>query len=576
MSQLEHSADVLRLQYQGFEELNDPDNKAKLCILLWYFYGCLKEIYTRLLATSDMSYTAGRNNIREDIKVSFREHKETCTKKARAWQRKSEKAMVTIGKQAYSDEFEIVDRLAFLGIELGLVTKEALSQPTSCVYQARRRILEKAATKDLNPGMIKSMSQNGTTRLSTQAPWELTCLSHHSRAVAALWSETEIDAEDIQRSRNDTNRFFTANFMFVGSWNQSKGSATWWDLDTTCVIQSTHLDLRLRANRESEERPEKDTLAVMRSPSKLPAAMSPLQLAEELDAPKSKVDSRVKKEVPEDGILELLKRQFEQQIQTLQSLKPESEVAVDYDWTLSEPRALSHPKEWVESLDDTPELFKSCQTKAVGLRQRLLKYLTDRLKEEMKHNSLTRGPIDIEIAIEKVILQPSWSKKTIAQNFDIQDLSYLTVVNIEVHSDDETGANFCGRLQIPRSIGHKKGRYSRQSITEKKYVKLPFYKPNENPKEHTLDAYELARGIWLAYLDGNIDRGAKTISNLSGHSQEKFDGLSPDERAVLLDEKIRDKVLEQYKHDLLRILNDSVRTSSILTPSWSNLCFLAC
>jgi hypothetical protein len=86
----------------------------------------------------------------------------------------------------YSDKDESVDRLAFLGIELGLVETEDDKRPSSCSAQARKRILERPYTKIINPGKVP-LGQDSTSRLSTCSPWELTCVNHHSRL--ALWNQ---------------------------------------------------------------------------------------------------------------------------------------------------------------------------------------------------------------------------------------------------------------------------------------------------------------------------------------------------------------------------------------------------
>jgi hypothetical protein len=113
----------LKDQYTLEIDLASTDMDTKLIILLWYFHGCLEHIYRALLK---------KPGFEESFKV---EEVSEIARKTRAWQKKSEKAMNEAKKaliHSYSDKDESVDRLAFLGIELGLDDRKDDKRPSSC------------------------------------------------------------------------------------------------------------------------------------------------------------------------------------------------------------------------------------------------------------------------------------------------------------------------------------------------------------------------------------------------------------------------------------------------------------
>lgn len=561
------------LRRRAIRALVEDFGTARLCILIWYFHESLYRLYRALRLTPHSIMFPEGHTMSTEEKDNSRRLEDYSSESAKIWQKRSEKAMAATRKHAvdsYSDEFEIVDRLAFLGIELGFVTTETQRQPTSCVYQARRRILDKTATKTINPGLSGPSLQNGINQVSIQAPWELSCLSHHSRLAATYWGQGDVEDEDVQRIRENYSHFFTANFTYVGSWNMSKVSpATWWDLDATCVIQATHLDLRTKAAAQGKE--ERDKEGVLRSPQRLPlhsASGSPVRQDEELLIPKPKRDGPVKRELPEDGVIELLKKQIAQQSQILQGLKTESNVTLAYDWIRSKPGPLLYPTEWVESLDDTPEVFNMAQPKSVQLRQNLFKYLVKQLKAERKQRKLERDFPSLEEAIDKIILQPSWSKATVAENFDISQLSYLTVANIRIDGNGWIASEVFGRLRIQQFVKVEGVLLDRHH----RFTPLPFESASHGFKGHGPTPRDLSLGLWLEYLDGNLGNVPEFSGPNSNHIKARWNSLSIPEKAILQDKELRELVLHQYKIGLLDVLGDSVSTVQMFV-SCCNLTF---
>jgi hypothetical protein len=417
----------LKYQYTLEIDLASTDMDTKLIILLWYFHGCLEHIYRALLAKP------GFGDLVEAGEVS------EIAKKTRAWRRKSEKAMAKARKtpvNSYSDKDESVDRLAFLGIELGLVETEDDKRPSSCSAQARKRILERPYTKVINPGKVP-LGQDSSSRISTCSPWELTCVSHHSRL--ALWNQPDIEDEDLQQIRQRCLRFLS-NFTYICSWDMSRPdtAALWWDLDASCVICATTLDMRSKIIM-SEDAKEEDVTTTNKSQKTQPNVASPaspiLRIGtgglEDNDPAKAKNDGRSRRDAPDEDVLELLKRQLDQQEILIRALKTENDAVLDFDWTRCEPNSPLHPETLVQSLDDTPERFQSTQTKNIQLRNELRSYLlraSDRHSEAF-HDDL-QGVNTDSSNTEQALAPPEWSIENISAQFQPEEMAYITVYDI--------------------------------------------------------------------------------------------------------------------------------------------------
>lgn len=87
-----------------------------------------------------------------------------------------------------------------------------------------------------------------------------------------------------------------------------------------------------------------------------------------------------------------------------------------FDWMSCKPIQLYHLKAWVRSLDDTPEVFKSKQTKSVVLRREIIRYLTN------LHGQSSNSP-------------PEWTLKTIFEDIPPEDLQFLSVFDLSLEKD---------------------------------------------------------------------------------------------------------------------------------------------
>jgi hypothetical protein len=145
---------------------------------------------------------------------------------------------------SYSAEDETVDRLALLADELvftlGVPKKDAEFAKNSA-KQAAKKILRRERTKTFNPGVAETKS--GQARI--HAPWELTCLNHHS--LLHLGSEMPKEA-DIEIVKQNCFQFLSSDHSFLASWDRSRKNmfGEWWDYEVSSIICSTLISLRAK------------------------------------------------------------------------------------------------------------------------------------------------------------------------------------------------------------------------------------------------------------------------------------------------------------------------------------------
>lgn len=115
----------LKTQYSGTMDLNKSDHPTKLVLLFHYACSSLCMIHNQLAETKELEH-----HVSTTLLLDLR-------KKSRSWEKKAENAMATSRKglaESYSVDDEVVDRLALLGSDLGVISTVAV--------HARRRIGE--------------------------------------------------------------------------------------------------------------------------------------------------------------------------------------------------------------------------------------------------------------------------------------------------------------------------------------------------------------------------------------------------------------------------------------------------
>ncbi len=222
---------LLKEQVKRFDTLDNldgikskrEDSSLKAALLLWYRRSCILQIQILLgLETGDVFEV--HDMAKRAVKLSG---------KARQ-----------VPTDSYSADDELIDRLALLGEELLPKSARGREESDICAREARNRILQRTKTNTFNPGTTKLKSG----RVRTTAPWELSCLSHHSRLRVAVYRPEEVD---IKAAKDECFDFLSSDFTFLPTWDGSKKAmfSQWWDYDVSSIVCATLLDLKIKGNR---------------------------------------------------------------------------------------------------------------------------------------------------------------------------------------------------------------------------------------------------------------------------------------------------------------------------------------
>jgi hypothetical protein len=489
---LHHEVDLSKYQSRRpLQTIDGEQNPPKLALLVWYSIGCLNRIYKHLTETMGSPPPWGT--------ASFLE----IGRSESACQTKAEKSM-TSGRKTqinpYATGDEEVERLALLGPELGFTSNEPRRKDgSSCVSRARRKILDRKATKILNPGRSLSEEQS-SAQIPTSAPWELSCVNHHSR-LRVMWNDGERDNDDLEPFRVDCRRFLTSSFSYVGSWDMSAAqiASKWWEMDTSCIVTSTSLDIRTKLLLQNEAGMNL-TQGGSPKPDQTTNETQSSSATKSKDAPRTTNttnlpdESELKRDNYQDVLLDLIRKQLDNQEAILLAATRDNNMGIDFEWTLCQPPTTLHPEGWVTSLDDTPEQFRSAQTKTVRLRNDIVQYLTSRkASEQLANGAGTVSPG------KDVLESPDWTIENISNQFQSDELSYLSVFDF---CQEQTAQDRTAKYSEPLTVGRAATQFFQANQWMEANMELHFVNEDDQDDFYGYSAEDLALVLWLAFFDG--------------------------------------------------------------------------
>lgn len=226
------------------ERLNNKDERDKYSgdrvstpkndILQWFRYHCLRLIFQYNFYTSEDGKAV------DGYAASGLDREEMSNLQAQC-----EKFVLRLREsrsEPESTDNEEIDRLYLLGEELGFDKPQ--NPPSSDLAPARaketrQRLAARKRTSQFNPGPGASVLY----RTTSNAPWELSCLSHHS--VLRINVEPG-DSSDLAARRDNCFEFLLSDHTFMTTWDRADGSmiGKWWDLEPASVICATLIDLK--------------------------------------------------------------------------------------------------------------------------------------------------------------------------------------------------------------------------------------------------------------------------------------------------------------------------------------------
>ena len=134
----------------------------------------------------------------------------------------------------YSSEHEELDRLVLLFDEMFPHRKDVLKDFTL------KRLKNSVPSLTVKPGIAKGTHSSRTT--STQSPWELECLNHHTTLKVAMHSNDDYYKK---AAKGLCEKFVSQDFTFLPSLSGSRHDCLekFWQLTVSAIVYKTFLDL---------------------------------------------------------------------------------------------------------------------------------------------------------------------------------------------------------------------------------------------------------------------------------------------------------------------------------------------
>ncbi|MCJ1396587.1 hypothetical protein MMC18_009478 [Xylographa bjoerkii] len=379
------------------------DLRLKTALLQWLHSACLMNIHEMV-----NKIPAGYS---KEIHWSHTKDLERLCSKLR-------KPLQKIDFDLYTEEEEEADRLILVCRELS----PELPSTNKDISYVSEKIQHRTATRTINPG--SSASERAAP---TEAPWELSCLNHHTALKIAV---NRADNDDIKAAKEACFEFQSSDAMFLPTWDRSRPNKE----DPTNVQTQNKAD---------------------------PVPFIP------------KTDSS----------------------------------QLNWDWT---PTTAVFEDEWIQSLEDTPDRFRSSQTKTISLRHSLKLYLES-------FNDSNDKPYKNP---------PSYSRDNISELIPAGQLLYLSLFDFNL--DGNTASQYCGRNDLI----------------------LSKYRDRFSERLSAPTAFESS--LWEWVIDGHP---WESLTNPERFSKEL--------RAKLQEANLREELFKDHQSVLLRRLSDSLVDQNI-------------
>ncbi|PBP23734.1 hypothetical protein BUE80_DR005413 [Diplocarpon rosae] len=310
--------------------------------------------------------------------------------------------------ESYSIENEELDRVLLLMEELGLdavPTPFTGSLASSRAAQSRKRIKQRKRTTRYNPA---PKTWKGS-RVTSNGPWELLCTNHQGFLRVT-------DESNVKAAKERLYEFMLSDYSFMASWDRADGDMVgkWWDVEPVSVICATLLDLKSEGKLKSAV---SEVAADQLDHSIHDLDESPTVQRRNSDAvPDQSQDDSIR-----DILLQIKQLQEEssrEHLQQMRQLLVQEDISGNFavkafDWVACKPAQLYHPQWWIQSLQDTPEMYQAKQTRDVPLRKDIKRYLASRERLD-------------------IVTDPGYTPENIMDKIAATDLQFLSVFDIHL------------------------------------------------------------------------------------------------------------------------------------------------
>ena len=468
-----------------FDSVNNEDNQANTvsvgdalgCILRWFHSHSVIKIY-EMIRAEDPSYSGPTT-------VNIERHRVL----ADHWGAKAGKSLRLFGQGRFARQtigHELAN-LAALSLEIGAEDRPAAGLGMRCLDYIKEHIRGRRDTARVESGApnVQRWDAAHTVKsaMPRPAPWELSCLAHYLPVTLDIASDG-LDSECL----SDCREFLLADYTFIPSWDYSKAGAVglWWDLTTSSIICSRFLD-EISRDREAEAfrkaHDQQDSDFPREADTK---AIAPPKI--DLLVPEQKAITENLKAIL--NILEQLKR------------GKVSEEVEGYTWKKRRPNLRYHADTSVQSLEDTPQVYKIKQTHNIKLRPNFRRFMR-----------------------ENCLKPPNWTLIDIPETLPAVKLRHISVLDFTL-----SGTNNDPEILLSTIRGEADRSWEKDASQVARLTKVL----KENP------------GLWDLYFLNGYETQPIAAQPRNGGGD------------LLCDLELRKTFFQSYQQSLFRVLNDSV------------------
>lgn len=542
-------------------------NGVKAHLLRWYHHESTLKI-RQYLADNGIGTLAEAN------RAHLQQRLETCRRAAQKGLTNKIRA-----EQPYTSADEPCDRLSFLSLEeeLGFETKPA--NPTSCISLSRKRINDRDWSTTVNPAILPREATDSTQPIPRSPPWETNSLCHHAHML--IWRDVDPDETEPYRAR--CYEFLTAEVALVESWERGSGEAmrSWFRIEAACVLATTLVLVRkkrLAAAGTGAVRSDRGSSDDRRLPPSLQRGGTESQHDQGADHHLADIDGGVgQSDTPlqtsqvyesqafstggfrprrqesfnrETGSAsDIWRKQLEALHSLLDAFRQSNPSYGQVDWKAYRPTLQYHPDTFVNSRDDTPELYTDLRMAKITLRSQLKAYLGDKMAAPRPPDAdgiADRVPVDClhHISVTDIMsgqLRSGYTCRTTGR------LSLDTLVP-GVAPGGAGGGEVATKLRLINAM--------RTGLSL-----------DSEAKGSGKSATEAAVAVYAAFLDKRFVSTDGSTPILTKELKQDYDQLIARRRHLITffgDETEVTKARRELHAELTKILDDSVRTPKLI------------
>lgn len=504
--------------FSGLESIKDPDRQGGVdrvvgiddpngCLIRWYHNFSFVKICETLQRLDKKRF------------ASYEIELETSRSRVREWQVKAEKSMRLFyqGRLSGRDIDHETANLTVLGPELDIGDKPVTATGKTCLELAKDLVRRRRPTEKLNAGRSRVLRWDSKHDVRSAKPrpppWELSCLSQHLPLNLDV-----VESEDRELCQEKCAEFMFTDYTFMASWNSSKPTTVghWWDFITSSIVCAKMLDDgKLDGKLRSlgyEENEEQGILGAV-SYANIVSALG------QMGSETHQAGTRPGREHHPMAVIGQKQLEVLRRIYAFQQENSARLADTVFDWRKRKPRMVYNSDTTVQSLEDTPGIYRIQQTSNVRLRPNIARYMESNIMPE-----------------------PDYSLDTIKERVGASKLHHLSCFDLVMKADRSDLPEISEPIARGRADKTFWGDWAKSGATERE----------RQQREDLLALFDTKNpngsSLMDLYLIGKPDQHPAYKKEIRSHP-------------LLGDVNAATDLLSQYQESLFTVLNDSVRSS---------------